>query len=105
MKNYIKIGTPATYHLNGEKFPFEIIEIYNKRKILLREMKSTPTSSCDLPYGTQDYTYESLPGGFTLVATKRKDGYFRPLLFGVVNAKTNYFTFGKFELYRDPYKK
>lgn len=90
-----KVGTPVTYKIGSDAYPFTVIESNSKGlKIVIQEDIATPTESHDY-YGNQDYTYSRNPNGRTIELKLNAKGRW-------TNGTSGYYSIGYRRRYSDP---
>lgn len=67
------VGMPGTLVYVTDRYPVEIVEVLGPGRVVVRKMKTTPTSSHEY-FGSQDYTIESDPLGETIAFSLRSSG-------------------------------
>lgn len=68
-----EVGMGATYGINGDAYPYTIVEVISDRLIVVQEDQARATKDSDY-YGTQRHVYVPDPNGKRLRISLRKNG-------------------------------
>ena len=98
--NTYKIGTPITYSIGSDCYPYEVVENISEKMILIRRMDKKVTPNHEGPYGTQSYSYHSNPeNDCMMIRTGRHQG---EDCFKTMEGTKVRLYFGEARYYQDP---